>query len=82
MVKAAEVTGMKAETLTQVTDELSDFSKAELDAWAAGFDEGKASSNTMFEMAGQNPKTGHGLQDIQIREDPGAGRSTTTSITT
>jgi hypothetical protein len=55
--------GMDIRTVGTPTGELAGMSEAEIDAFVEGMEE-SGKSETFFELPGQNPETGAGLQDI------------------
>ena len=68
------LSGMRIETLGTPTGELAALSEAEIDAFLAGMESGGARSGSFFELPGQNPLTGGGLQDITTRINPNANQ--------
>jgi len=67
--EAANLTGMRNTHIGTPTGELAGLTEAEIDAFINGI-EGDARSSTFFEMPGQNPVTGGGLQDIREVVNP------------
>jgi hypothetical protein len=61
---ASDLTGMRGSHIGTPTGEIGALTEAEIDAFIGGL-EGDAQASTFFEMPGQNPATGGGLQDIR-----------------
>ncbi|MFT3721517.1 DUF4157 domain-containing protein [Pseudorhodoferax sp.] len=66
---APELTGMRQQHIGTPTGDLAALTDAEIDAFVNGIGT-EARSSTLFELPGQNPVTGSGLQDIVERINP------------
>jgi hypothetical protein len=71
---SAPLRGMDIKTLGNPTGELAGLTDAEMDTFLGGMEGGGARSSSLFELPGQNPVTGGGLQDIREVINPNANQ--------